>query len=538
MSTTAEKAETSDSKKESAGGWHPGHNPWLVALTVTIATFMEVMDTSIANVALPHIAGGLSAGQDESTWVLTSYLVANAAILPISAWLADRFGRKRFYMTCVLLFTISSFLCGFAPSLGLLVFFRVLQGAAGGGLGPSEQAILADTLPAEKRGMAFAIYGMAVVLAPAIGPTLGGWITDHYSWRWIFYVNVPFGLLSLWLTSFMVTDPPWLQRSRKKAEGTGVDFFGLLLVAASLGSFQVVLDKGQRDDWFGSPFIVSFSIIAAVSMIVFIFWELRHPHPVVNLRLFQNSNFVACNLLMFLLGAVLLGTTVLIPQFLQTLLGYTAQKAGEVLTPGGFALLMLLPMVGFLVSKVDARYLIAFGFTLSGLTLIQLSHLTLGIDFHTAMWWRIDQAASLAFLFVPINTISYIDIPVEENNQVSAMVNLMRNLGSSVGISVFSSMLERRQQIHQNFLSAHVYPGAPNYQAYVDGLQRRFQAGGSDVVTAGRQAIGTLAQTMGQQAAVLAYIDIIWLFAGVSFLAIPLVLLAKRARPGQAPAGH
>ena len=537
MSTDAEQ-EAAASKKESAGGWHPGHNPWLVALTVTIATFMEVMDTSIANVALPHIAGGLSAGQDESTWVLTSYLVANAAVLPISAWLADRFGRKRFYMTCVTLFTIASFLCGFAPSLGMLVFFRVLQGAAGGGLGPSEQAILADTLPAEKRGMAFAIYGMAVVLAPAIGPTLGGFITDHYSWRWIFYINVPFGILSLWLTSFMVSDPPWLERSRKKAKGIAVDFFGLVLVATSLGSFQVVLDKGERDDWFGSRFIVFFSILAAVSLVAFIFWELRHPHPVVNLRLFKKSNFVACNLLMFLLGAVLLGTTVLIPQFLQTLLGYTAQKAGEVLTPGGFALLMLLPMVGFLVSKVDARYLIAFGFLLSGLTLIQLSHLTLGIDFGTAMWWRIDQAASLAFLFVPINTISYIGIPVQENNQVSAMVNLMRNLGSSVGISVFSSMLERRQQVHQNFLSAHIYPGAPNYQPYIDGLQHRFQAGGSDVVTAGRQAVGALAQTLGQQSAVLAYVDIIWLFAIVSFLAIPLVLLAKRNRPGQAPAGH
>ena len=540
MSEVAETSSTVDQKQKPSldEGWHPGHNPWLVALTVTIATFMEVMDTSIANVALPHIAGGLSAGQDESTWVLTSYLVANAAILPISAWLADRYGRKRFYMTCVALFTISSFLCGFAPSLGLLVFFRVLQGAAGGGLGPSEQAILADTLPARQRGMGFAIYGMAVVLAPAIGPTLGGWITDHYSWRWIFYVNVPFGVLSLWLSSIMVSDPPWLDRSRKKAEKTGVDGLGLALVAISLGSFQVVLDKGQRDDWFGSPFITSFAVTAVVGMTVFIFWEMRHPHPVVNLRLFRNRNFAACNLLMFLLGAVLLGTTVLIPQFLQTLLGYTAQKAGEVLTPGGFAIILLLPMVGFLVNKVDPRFLIAFGFLLSGLTLIQLSHITLGIDFQTAIWWRVDQAASLAFLFVPINTIAYIDIPQEENNQVSSLVNLMRNLGSSVGISVFSTMLERRQQVHQNYLVRNLYPGAVPYQRYLDSMQQRFHTGGFDPVTASQKALSSVGQMLGQQSASLAYIDIIQIFSIVSFCAIPIVLLAKRGKPGRAAMGH
>ncbi len=540
MSAVAETSPRAEEKRKASSdeGWHPGHNPWLVALTVTIATFMEVMDTSIANVALPHIAGGLSAGQDESTWVLTSYLVANAAILPISAWLADRYGRKRFYMTCVALFTISSFLCGFAPSLGLLVFFRVLQGAAGGGLGPSEQAILADTLPARQRGMGFAIYGMAVVLAPAIGPTLGGWITDHYSWRWIFYVNVPFGVLSLWLSSIMVSDPPWLDRSRKKAEKTGVDGLGLALVAISLGSFQVVLDKGQRDDWFGSPFITSFALTAAVGMTVFIFWELRHPHPVVNLRLFRNRNFAACNLLMFLLGAVLLGTTVLIPQFLQTLLGYTAQKAGEVLTPGGFGIILLLPLVGFLVNKVDPRFLIAFGFLLSGLTLIQLSHISLGIDFQTAIWWRVDQAASLAFLFVPINTIAYIDIPQEENNQVSSLVNLMRNLGSSVGISVFSTMLERRQQVHQNYLVRNLYPGAVPYQRYLDSMQQRFHTGGFDAVTASHKALSSVGQMLGQQAASLAYIDIIQIFSIASFCAIPIVLLAKRGKPGRAAMGH
>jgi len=300
----------------------------------------------------------------------------------------------------------------------------------------------------------------------------------------------------LWLSHIMVSDPPWLERSRKAARRAGVDIFGLVLVAASLGSFQVLLDKGQRDDWFASSFIQFFALVAVVSMAVFIAWELRHPHPVVNLRLFRNRNFVACNLLMFLLGAVLLGTTVLIPQFLQTLLGYTAQKAGEVLTPGGFALLLLLPFVGFLVSKMDPRYLIAIGFLLSGLTLIQLSHLSLGIDFKTAIWWRVDQAASLAFLFVPINTISYVGIPKEENNQVSAMVNLMRNLGSSVGISIFATMLERRQQVHQNFLVHNISNGSGIYQGYIDNLQRHLHATGADFTGAGQQALAIVAHTM------------------------------------------
>ncbi len=519
-------------------GWHPGHNPWLVALTVTIATFMEVMDTSIANVALPHIAGGLSAGLDESTWVLTSYLVSNAAVLPISAWLSDRYGRKRFYMTCVALFTVSSFLCGLAPSLGLLVFFRVLQGLGGGGLGPSEQAILADTFPPQKRGMAFAVYGMAVVLAPAIGPTLGGWITDHYSWRWIFYVNVPFGILSLSLAQIMVKDPPWLEKSRAEAKQRGIDFLGLVLVATSLGTFQVVLDKGQRDEWFASSFIRIFTVISITSIIFFLYWDWRHKYPVVNLKLFRNRNYATSNVLMFLLGAVLLGSAVLIPQFLQTLLGYSAQKAGEVLTPGGFALLLILPIVGKLVTKIDPRLLIAFGFVVSGLALFELSHINLAIDFHTAVWWRIHQALSLAFLFVPINTISYTDIPREQNNQVSAMVNLMRNIGGSVGISIFSTMLARREQVHQTFLAANIAPGSSAYEHYVSAVTQRLTAGGAGAHAAGQLATGLVYQAVQRQSAVLAYIDVIWIFIIASFIGALVVWLAKRRPPGEAPAGH
>ncbi len=308
--------------------WRPSHNQWAVAMTVTLATFMEVLDTSIANVALPHIAGSLSAGQDESTWVLTSYLVSNAIVLPISAWMSDRFGRKRFYMTCVLLFTISSLLCGFSTSLPMLIFFRILQGAGGGGLGPSEQAILADTFEPSQRGMGFAMYGMAVVLAPAVGPTLGGYITDNYSWHWIFFINVPVGILSLFLSSRMVEDPPWIKDSIERAKHTPVDYLGLSLIAVGLGSLQVVLDKGEREDWLASHFIQFFTVVTVVGLVAFVIWELREKNPVLNLRLFNNRNFSVSNLLMFTLGAVLYGSTVLIPQFLQTVMGYTAQLSG------------------------------------------------------------------------------------------------------------------------------------------------------------------------------------------------------------------
>ena len=319
--------------------WKPKHNPWVIALTVTLATFMEVLDTSIANVALPHIAGGLSAGTDESTWVLTSYLVSNAVVLPISGWLADRFGRKRFYMTCVALFTASSFLCGLAPTLPLLIFFRVLQGAGGGGLAPSEQAILADTFEPKKRGMAFAVYGMAVVLAPAIGPTLGGFITDRYTWRWIFYLNVPVGLLSLLLTSRIVEDSPDQRKVQESARNTPVDFTGLVLVAIGLAFLQVVLDKGQIDDWFGSRFITMCSLISAVALIVFVFWEWRQPYPVLKLKMLTNRTFAISTTLMFALGVVLYSVTVLIPQYLQLLMHYTAEQAGMALSWGGLVTL-------------------------------------------------------------------------------------------------------------------------------------------------------------------------------------------------------
>src|SRR6201997_3078198 len=382
---------------DDADAWRPAVNPWIIALAVTLATFMEVLDTSIANVALPHIAGSLSAGTDESTWILTSYLVSNAIVLPLSGWLSSIVGRKNFYMGCVALFTVSSFLCGFAPNLAMLIVFRVLQGAGGGGLQPSEQAILADTFPPAKRGMAFAVYGMAVVTAPAIGPTLGGWITDNFTWRWIFFINIPVGILSILLTSRLIQDPPYFRR--RKLSETRIDYVGLGFVALGLGTLQVVLDKGQREDWFESHFIVILSLIAAVSLIFVIIWEWRHKDPIIDLHLFRDRTFGISNLLMFMLGFALLGSTLLLPLFMQTMLGYTAQQSGLALMPGGFVIMLLLPLVGFLLSRYAPRWLLVFGLVVLSGSLFHMTNFDLQIDFRTAAAARILQAVGMAFLF-------------------------------------------------------------------------------------------------------------------------------------------
>ena len=520
---------------ESHDDWKPKHNPWLIALTVTMATFMEVLDTSIANVALPHIAGNLSAGQDESTWVLTSYLVSNAIVLPISGWLGTVFGRKRFYMTCVGLFGISSLLCGMAPSLAWLVFFRVLQGIGGGGLAPSEQAILADTFPPRQRGMAFALYGFAVVLAPAIGPTLGGYITDNYNWRWIFFINIPVACLSLFLTHRLVEDPPWLKRLKNKK--WNVDFIGLGLIALGLGSLQVVLDKGERDDWFGSPFIVTFAIFAFIGIFGAIIWEYFHPDPIIDIKLFANRTFAISCAMMFMLGVALYGSTVLIPQLLQSLLGYTAAEAGLVLSPGGVVVVFCMPLVGILVSKLDARYLIAFGFGVTAIALYHMTSLNLEISFGKAVEYRAFQAIGLAFLFVPINTMSYVGIPREKNNAVSGMTNLFRNIGGSVGISMVETLLSRRTQFHQDRLAGNFTTYSEQFRSSAQNLAQSLIGRGTSVADATHQAYGTMYQLLYQQASVLAYIDTIWLFAGVSMIMVPMAFLMKKNVPGAGPKG-
>jgi DHA2 family multidrug resistance protein len=528
--------------------WKPRRNPWLIAVTVTLATFMEVLDTSIANVALPHIAGGLGASQDEATWVLTSYLVANAVILPASAYLTTFLGRKRFYMICVVLFGISSALCGLAPSLGLLIFFRVLQGAGGGGLAPSEQAILADTFKPEQRGQAFALYGFAVVCAPAIGPTLGGWITDNFDWRWCFFINVPVAILSLFLTSRIVEDPPHIvaEVKRVQKQGLKLDFTGFGLLAVGFGSLEFILDKGQEDDWFGSRLITAFIVMCVVSLITLVIWELvqirRKHRPILDLTLFMQRNFAVSFVLMGVLGIVLFGTTVMIPQFVQTLLGYTAEQAGMVISPGGLMVMLMMPIVGFLVSRVDPRWMIVYGFAVSSMALFTMLNLNLGVSYGYIAMLRVFQAAGLAFLFIPINTLSYNGIPMTKNNDVSGLTNLARNIGGSVGTAFVVTMLARRQQFHQNRLGTWVSQSSGNLQNQVNSLGRYLvEHGGRAVSLAQGKALaqGNIYGQFLRQCSMLAYLDVIKVLAVAMLALIPLVFLMQRPRKGKSgPVGH
>jgi DHA2 family multidrug resistance protein len=516
--------------------WRPAVNPWIIAITVTLATFMEVLDTSIANVSLPHIAGSLSAGQDESTWVLTSYLVSNAIVLPLSGWLSSIVGRKNFYMGCVALFTVSSFFCGLAPNLATLIFCRVLQGAGGGGLQPSEQAILADTFPPAKRGMAFAVYGIAVVSAPAIGPTLGGWITDNFTWRWIFFINIPVGIISLLLTSRLIQDPPYLRR--RKLSETKIDYIGLGFVALGLGTLQVVLDKGQRDDWFSSHFILSLSLIAAASLIFVIFWEWTHKDPIIDLHLFRDRTFAVSNLLMFMLGFALLGSTLLLPLFMQTLLGYTAERSGLALMPGGFTIMLLLPLVGFLLSRYSPRWLLIFGLVVLSGSLFHMAGFDLSIDFRTAATARVFQAVGMAFLFVPINTAAYAFLPRDKNNAASGLMNLARNIGGSVGISLVTTMLDRRSQVHLHDLSRNLSAANPTFRSMLQGAAQTMQAHGASSAFATQKAYALIEGTVQRQATMLAYIDNFRLLGFAILAMVPLVFLMKKSKPGGGIAVH
>ncbi len=521
---------------DQADAWRPSVNPWVIALAVTLATFMEVLDTSIANVALPHIAGSLSAGQDESTWVLTSYLVSNAIVLPLSGWLSSIIGRKNFYMGCVALFTVSSFLCGLAPNLATLIVCRILQGAGGGGLQPSEQAILADTFPPAKRGMAFAVYGMAVVTAPAIGPTLGGWITDNFSWRWIFFINIPVGILSILLTSRLIQDPPYFKR--RKLSETHIDYVGLGFVALGLGALQIVLDKGQRDDWFESNFILTLSVIAVSALIFVIVWEWKHKDPIIDLHLFRDRTFGISNMLMFMLGFALLGSTLLLPLFSQTLLGYTAQQAGLALMPGGFAIILLLPLVGFLLSRYTPRWLLLFGLVVLSFSLFHMTRFDLDIDFGTVAKARAIQAVGMAFLFVPINTAAYAFLPRDKNNAASGLMNLARNIGGSVGISVVTTMLDRRTQIHLTNLSSHLSATNPALQARIKALGAMVQSHGGGAPGSSSLPYAIIQGAVARQATMLSYMDCFY-FLGFAILAmVPMVFLMKKSKPGGGIAVH
>jgi DHA2 family multidrug resistance protein len=523
-------------------GWRPKHNPWAIALTVTLATFMEVLDTSIANVALPHMAGSLGASQDEATWVLTSYLVSSAVILPISGWLSDRFGRKRFYLSCVVMFTVCSLLCGFAPTLPFLIVARVLQGFGGGGLAPSEQAILADTFPVEKRGQAFAVYGMAVVVAPAIGPTLGGWITDNFNWHWIFFINIPIGILSFILSSRMVEDPPQLIARREASKGRKVDFTGLALVASGVGILEFFLDKGQEKDWFGSDLIVTAAVVATVLLITFVFWEWNHEDPIVDLKLLKNRNFGTAVFLQLILGMVLFGSTVLIPQYLQTLLGFTAQLAGEALSPAGFVMMFMMFVAGRLIGKMDPRLLVCIGYTATALGLYNLTRLSLDTSFATVVHWRMLQVIGLPLVFIPISTLNYVGVPTNKMNQISSLSNFARNLGGSAGTALLTTFLARTAQTHQQQLAAHTGPGSAGYARYIAQLSTNAQAHGMSALAATQFAIGYAYQQMLRQASMLSYKNAFAVLATVIFCLTPLPFImklpAKRVKLDPEAMGH
>jgi DHA2 family multidrug resistance protein len=484
--------------------WKPAFNPWLVAVVVAIASFMEVLDTSIANVALPHISGNLGASQDQATWVLTTYLVANAIVLPITGWISSAMGRKRFFILCIAIFSVSSLLCGLAPSMPILLIARALQGAGGGGLQPMSQAIVADSFPARLRGAAFALYGVTVLVAPALGPTLGGWITDNFSWRWIFLINIPVGFLAIGLIYKLVEDPPFLRRF--KPGEMRLDYIGLSLLVLGVSALQIFLDKGQEDDWFGSGFITTLVVTSIVCLGALIVWEWQHKDPLVDIRLYRSFNFASINLMMFLAGAVVFSSSVLMPQFLQMLAGYTAQQAGLVVSAGAASLLISMPLIAVLSTKIPAKYLIAFGWLFSATGLfISTKVLSLGVDFKTACGIMVLQYAPIGFIFVPCITASYFGISQDKSDAVSGLTNFIRNIGSSVGASLVTTVLIRRQQFHMVRLGEHLGSGAPSLSLTFQSLASRMQ----DTGGAGGQTMGLalIYQFLMAQAATLSYLD-------------------------------
>jgi DHA2 family multidrug resistance protein len=499
-------------------------------MTVMLATFMEVLDTSVANVSLPHIAGSLSASMDESTWVLTSYLVANAIILPMGGWFSMLLGRKRFYMICVTLFTISSLLCGIAPSLGALVFFRILQGLGGGALQPISQAILVESFPREKQGMAMAVFGMGVVVAPVIGPTLGGWITDNYTWRWVFLINIPVGIVSLVLTALLIFDPSYLRR-KSLGNGFKIDYTGFGLLAVGLGALEVVLDEGQKEDWFSSHFIVAFTVIMVFCLIAVVFWELRQKEPIIDFRILKDRNYTVATVTMLVLGFILYSSTALMPLFLQTLLGYTAMMSGLVLSPGGLVVVVCLPLVGLLVRKYQPRWLVIFGVVVTSLGLYRMAGFNLDIDYGTALWSRMVQSLGLAFLFVPISVMAFASIPKERTNYATGLFNLARNIGGSSGIATATTLLARRAQFHQSVLVAHLTPYDPQYRQALAGAAATLRHAGSSAPEAALQARGLIYGTMLRQSSMLAFADAFWVMATLFLAVVPLMFLIKKVRP-------
>ena len=511
-----------------ASDWVPKFNPWLIAVVVSLAAFMEVLDTSIANVALPHIAGNLGASSDESTWVLTSYLVSNAIVLPITGWLVSIMGRRRFFLICIAIFTVSSLLCGVAPNLAFLLIARVIQGAGGGGLQPMAQAILADTFPPHKRGLAFSVYGMTAIVAPAIGPTLGGWITDNYTWRWIFFMNLPVGILAIFLVLTFVEDPPFLSRTTLKE--SRIDYFGFGLLAVGVAFLQIVLDKGQEDDWLGSHFIVTLLTISVICLVALVIWELRVKAPILDVRLFKNVNFATASVMMLMVGAVSFSTTVLMPQFLQNLMGYTAESAGMVLSAAAIILLIELPIVGRLTGHVQARYLMAFGWALLTIAMFYSTRrIDLEMSFASATWLRIVQYIPMGFIFIPATMAAYIGVPQEKSNAVAGLINFVRNIGSSVGTSAVTTILARRAQFHQAVLASDTGIASRVFQNSTSSFAGSLHEALGPQARAG--AFGHLYGVMLSQASALSYLDTFWVLGVATGIMFLLSFLLRKNHP-------
>jgi DHA2 family multidrug resistance protein len=510
---------------------HPEINPWLIAIAVMSSTFMEVLDTTVVNVSLPHIAGSLSASTDEATWTLTSYLVANAIILPMTGWLAGRFGRKRLLLMAVTGFTISSFFCGFAPSLGFLIIFRILQGACGGGLQPLSQAILLESFPAEKRGQAMAFWALGIVVAPMLGPVAGGWLTDNYSWRWVFYINIPIGVLAILLTQAFVFDPPYLRRER-----TGIDYWGIGLLVVGMGSLQVMLDKGQEEDWFGSHFIIVLATLAVIGLGGLILRELKAQHPVIDLSVFKYRSYAVGTFLMTVVGFVLYGSTVLLPLLMQELLGYTATHAGVTNLPRGLASFLFMPVVGILTGKVDSRKLLAIGLSATAGAMFMVSTFSLTVGFWNFWWPLMLQGAGLGLIFVPLTTVTNDPIPRERMGNATSIFNVMRNIGASVGISTVETLQFRRMQAHINILGRHINQASPQTRTALAGLRQTFMSRGADAVTADHQAYGTLWGMVQRQASMLSYNDVFRFLGGMFLIMLPLLFLMKKPQAGKGPA--
>jgi len=503
--------------------WKPRHSPWLIAMGVMMATFMEVLDTSIANIALPHIAGSLSATPEEATWVLTSYLVSNAIVLPTTGWLANHFGRKRVFITCIFLFTLSSALCGLAWSLPTSIFARILQGIGGGAMVPIAQSIMLESFPRQKRGAAMAIFAQGVVVAPILGPTLGGWITDSYSWRWIFYINLPVGILAILAAQWLVEDPPYIQRNKSAT----IDYVGFGLLAVWLATLQILLDKGQEADWFGAVWVRWFTLASVSSFVAFIWWQLRAKHPLVDLSVFKNRNFTIGLILMTTLGAILYGTTAQIPLFLQTLMGYPALQSGYAMSPRGIAAFITTFFVGRIVGKVRAKWMLCVGFTLLAVSSFMLSNLNLQVAQINVIWPSIVNGIAISFIFVPLTTATMSQLAQQQLGNATGLYNLMRNLGGSIGIAFVTTMLARGAQAHQALMVGHLAPDNPAFRQQFDAAHKLL-AHHADPVTASRQAYNAVYSLLDQQAHLLAFVDNFFIFGTMALVTMPLIFLFKR----------